>query len=88
MKFPRAWFISALYYRSAKREGLRLSTTGRAGLFSQFTGINSPYEPPSAPELEIPAGELSVDEAIALIKASFEQFKQDAGLSLGSAAVS
>jgi bifunctional enzyme CysN/CysC len=39
----------------------------RAGQLKNFTGIDSPYEPPTAPEVHIDTAKLSADEAAELI---------------------
>ena len=39
----------------------------RAGEIKDFTGINSPFEPPSKPELEIRSDQFSIDESSELI---------------------
>jgi bifunctional enzyme CysN/CysC len=45
------------------RDPKGLYAKARRGELPHFTGIDSPYEPPEAPELRLPAAELSVDEA-------------------------
>ena len=47
----------------------------RAGLISQFTGIDSPYEPPINPELVIPTEQLEISEALALLKSKIDEYK-------------
>ena len=37
----------------------------RAGLIKEFTGLDSPYEAPEKPDLELRTAELSLDEAVA-----------------------
>ncbi|MFM9126286.1 MAG: adenylyl-sulfate kinase [Solirubrobacterales bacterium] len=41
----------------------------RAGEISGFTGVDAPYEPPAAPELRLPTGELEVAQAAAGLEA-------------------
>jgi len=36
----------------------------RSGQIRDFTGINSPYEPPSKPEIEISAGDISIRDCV------------------------
>jgi adenylylsulfate kinase-like enzyme len=38
-----------------------------------FTGISAPYEPPVAPELEIPSGEWSTERCVAALVDYVEQ---------------
>jgi bifunctional enzyme CysN/CysC len=45
------------------RDPKGLYAKARRGELPHFTGIDSPYEPPEAPELRLPAAELTVDEA-------------------------
>jgi len=42
----------------------------RAGQLRNFTGIDSPYEPPLAPEIRIDTTRMSVEEAADLIVAT------------------
>jgi len=44
------------------QEGLYVRA--RAGEIERFTGVSAPYEPPRAPELVLPTGEIGVDEAV------------------------
>jgi len=43
------------------------------GKISEFTGINSPYEAPEAPEIQVDTGQLTVDECVELIIARMLQ---------------
>jgi len=56
------------------RDAKGLYAKARAGQLSHFTGIDSPYEAPEAPELRIDAAACSVDEAadriLALVQAA------------------
>ncbi|RZJ13015.1 MAG: adenylyl-sulfate kinase [Rubrivivax sp.] len=45
------------------RDPKGLYRKARAGLLPDFTGIDSPYEPPEAPELRLPTAELSIEAA-------------------------
>ena len=47
-----------------KRDPKGLYAKARAGKISDFTGIDSPYEEPLAPELVLDTGELSVEECV------------------------
>jgi adenylyl-sulfate kinase len=46
----------------------------RAGLIPQFTGIDSPYEPPINPEIEIPTQLLTVGDAVLRLRESIDPF--------------
>jgi bifunctional enzyme CysN/CysC len=46
-----------------QRDPKGLYKKARAGEISGFTGIDDPYEPPTAPELILSTAELTVDEA-------------------------
>jgi bifunctional enzyme CysN/CysC len=46
-----------------ERDSKGLYAKARAGELKNFTGIDSPYEPPEAPEIRIDTTELSADEA-------------------------
>jgi bifunctional enzyme CysN/CysC len=41
-----------------------LYAKARAGEIRDFTGVSAPYEPPAKPEVELPAGELTVEECV------------------------
>ncbi|ABI57685.1 sulfate adenylyltransferase subunit CysN [Alkalilimnicola ehrlichii MLHE-1] len=47
-----------------QRDPKGLYAKARAGVIKEFTGIDSPYEPPEKPELHIRTAELSVDESV------------------------
>ena len=55
------------------RDAKGLYAKARRGELPHFTGIDSPYEPPAAPELHLPADRLSAEEAadqvVALLRA-------------------
>ena len=48
----------------------------RAGLIPQFTGIDSPYEPPLRPDVEIATQHLTVEEAVIRLKKSIDHFRK------------
>ena len=52
------------------RDTKGLYKKARAGTIPQFTGIDSPYEPPLHPEVELPTERFSVEECLALIEKS------------------
>jgi adenylylsulfate kinase len=45
----------------------------RAGQIPEFTGISSPYEAPSAPELVVPTGAAKLDESVRQVMESLTQ---------------
>jgi adenylylsulfate kinase len=47
-----------------QRDVKGLYAKARQGLISNFTGISSPYEAPSNPELEIDTGSLSLEDSV------------------------
>ena len=47
-----------------QRDVKGLYQRARAGEVKQFTGINSPYEPPEKPELVVPPGQLALGECV------------------------
>ena len=48
-----------------RRDTKGLYAKARRGEVPQFTGISSPYEPPTAPDLHLRPAEQSVDECVA-----------------------
>ena len=48
-----------------RRDVKGLYVKARRGEIPQFTGISSPYEPPTSPDLHLRAAERSVDECVA-----------------------
>jgi len=54
------------------RDPKGLYRKARAGLLPGFTGVDAPYEPPSAPALAIDTSVLSIDESVRLVQALFE----------------
>lgn len=57
-------YINAPLEVCEARDVKGLYTKARAGEITGFTGIDSPYEPPDNPTLEIKTNELSVSEAV------------------------
>jgi bifunctional enzyme CysN/CysC len=56
-------FVDTPLQIAEKRDVKGLYAKARAGKLNNFTGIDSPYERPSEPEITIDTHELSVDEA-------------------------
>ena len=57
-------FVRAPLSVCEQRDPRGLYRKARAGLIPEFTGISSPYEPPSAPDLELDTERLTIDEAV------------------------
>jgi bifunctional enzyme CysN/CysC len=52
-----------------QRDSKGLYAKARAGEIRDFTGVSAPYEPPANPEIELPTGQLTVEECVARIVA-------------------
>jgi bifunctional enzyme CysN/CysC len=57
-------FVNAPLAECERRDPKQLYKKAREGMIPQFTGIDSPYEPPLAPDLEIRTDRESVDDSI------------------------
>lgn len=60
-------FINASLEVCEARDPRGLYKRARSGEITDFTGINSPYETPLSPELEIRTGEISMSSSLSLI---------------------
>jgi bifunctional enzyme CysN/CysC len=60
-------FVDTSLAEAEKRDTKGLYAKARAGELKNFTGIDSPYEPPQAPEIHIDTTEITADEAAGLI---------------------
>ncbi len=60
-------FVDAPLAVAEARDPKGLYAKARRGELANFTGIDSPYEPPEAPELRIDTSALSADEAAAAV---------------------
>jgi bifunctional enzyme CysN/CysC len=60
-------FVDTPLAEAEKRDSKGLYAKARAGELKNFTGIDSPYEEPEAPEIRIDTTKLSADEAADLI---------------------
>jgi len=58
----------------AQRDVKGLYAKAQAGLIADFTGVNSPYEAPIAPELTVSSGRESLAESTTHVLAWFEAF--------------
>lgn len=67
-------YISTPLETCEKRDPKGLYKRARNGLIPQFTGLDSPYEPPFSPELEISTQHHSVEESIRLATSALEPF--------------
>ena len=56
-------FVDTPLQIAEKRDVKGLYAKARSGELKNFTGIDSPYERPSKPEIRIDTADLSVDEA-------------------------
>ncbi len=69
--FLQVW-VSTPLDECERRDRKGLYARARAGELSNFTGIDSPYEPPDDAELVIDTTHHSVDEAVAIVAAELE----------------
>jgi bifunctional enzyme CysN/CysC len=60
-------FIDTPLAEAEKRDAKGLYAKARAGELRNFTGIDSPYEPPEQPEIRIDTTVMSADQAADLI---------------------
>jgi bifunctional enzyme CysN/CysC len=56
-------FVDTPLAEAEKRDAKGLYAKARAGELANFTGIDSPYEPPEQPEIRIDTLELSAEQA-------------------------
>ena len=62
-------FIDTPLPIAEKRDVKGLYAKARSGQLKNFTGIDSPYEPPEAPEIHIDTTRMNIDKAVeAIIK--------------------
>jgi len=69
MLFSSPYCPAKLHFSTVPFMGVRSNPKGlyqkaRAGLIPQFTGIDSPYEPPLNPEISIPTEQFTVKDAV------------------------
>jgi bifunctional enzyme CysN/CysC len=57
-----------------RRDPKGLYRRARAGELAEFTGIAAPYEPPTAPELTVDTGALSIEASVELIVQHVERY--------------
>jgi bifunctional enzyme CysN/CysC len=56
-------FVDTPLAEAEKRDVKGLYAKARAGELKNFTGIDSPYEPPQAPEIHLDTTEMTADQA-------------------------
>jgi len=56
-------FVDTPLADAERRDVKGLYAKARAGQLKNFTGIDSPYEPPESPEMRIDTTQMSADEA-------------------------
>ncbi|WP_349829379.1 adenylyl-sulfate kinase [Brevibacterium litoralis] len=66
-RFLLVWISTSLEV-CEQRDRKGLYAKARAGEIPDFTGISSPYEKPTDADLVIDAGEVSIEDAVALVK--------------------
>jgi bifunctional enzyme CysN/CysC len=72
-KYFNEIFINASLDVCEQRDTKGLYRRARAGELKDFTGVSAPYEPPVAPELDVKAGEKSVEACLADLLAFVER---------------
>jgi bifunctional enzyme CysN/CysC len=70
-------FIDTPLAEAERRDTKGLYRKAREGRLANFTGVDSPYEPPEAPEIRIDTTALSVEEAAEEIVAYLEAAQRD-----------
>ncbi|MCB9877905.1 MAG: adenylyl-sulfate kinase [Planctomycetes bacterium] len=65
-------FVDAPLAVCEQRDPKGLYQKARKGEIPEFTGISSPYEPPTDPDLRLPTGELSLDDCAARVQQLLE----------------
>ena len=68
-------FVDTPLEEAERRDVKGLYKKARAGELVNFTGIDSPYEPPADPEILINTVELSAEEAADVVLSLLEGFK-------------
>ncbi len=68
-------YVKASLEACEKRDPKGLYAKARKGKIHQFTGIDSPYEPPTAPHLVLDTEKLTIEEAVQLIVSYLQKHK-------------
>ncbi len=66
-------FVNTPIAECERRDVKGLYAKARAGEIENFTGVNAPYEPPMAPDVEMDTTKVSVEEAVTLILKEIEK---------------
>lgn len=66
-------YVNASLEVCEKRDPKGLYKKARAGEIANFTGIDSEYQAPVNPEIDLPAGEKNVEELVALCLIELKQ---------------
>jgi bifunctional enzyme CysN/CysC len=66
-------FVDAPLAVAEQRDPKGLYSKARRGELANFTGVDSPYEPPEAPELSVATDRMSAEEAADAVIAALEQ---------------
>jgi bifunctional enzyme CysN/CysC len=72
-KYFNEIYISAPLEVCEARDNKGLYRRARAGDLKEFTGVSAPYEPPTAPELEVKSGEKTVEACLGDLLAFVER---------------
>jgi len=67
-------FVNTSLEVCEQRDPKGLYQKARSGEITDFTGISSPYEAPTNPEIEINAGELSIEETVKTLVSKLRQY--------------
>jgi adenylylsulfate kinase len=68
-------FLSTPLSECERRDPKGLYGKARQGLIKNFTGIDSPYEPPANPDIVIDTLEHSIVESVAIVMKFYEQWQ-------------
>ena len=68
-------FLSTPLSECERRDPKGLYGKARQGLIKNFTGIDSPYEPPANPDIVIDTLEHSIVESVAMVMKFYEQWQ-------------
>jgi len=66
-------YVSTPVEECERRDVKGLYQKARAGEIRDFTGVNSPFEPPEQVDIELPTQKLSIDDAVSLCIAVLQQ---------------
>jgi bifunctional enzyme CysN/CysC len=72
-------FVNAPLAECERRDPKQLYRKARAGQIPMFTGIDSPYEPPLAPDLELRTDRDSVEQSLEKLARLAQELSQPAG---------